>query len=302
MRASARIANDLGDVSGGAGTSSGRWRSIRPISTCSGAAPICSSASVRLQQAIEVGEYVVARDPVNPSSLLSLAYVYRLDGRYDDAIGRVRTALSLSPGRASTHFGLGTALLFKGDAAGALSEMEQETSEIWQRIGLPMAYHALGRKADSDAALATLIAKGEKDCSLQHRLCLRLSREADKAFEWLDKAAQYADPGMSEVATENTFDNIHKDPRWLPFLRKIGRAPEQLAAIKFEVKLPAEPSAGIRRPMTERTFLAELKRRNVIRVAIAYVAVSWLLMQAGTLLFQTLELSNAVSKGCWRCW
>ena len=37
--------------------------------------------------------------------------------------------------------------------------------------------------------------------------------------------------------------------------------------------------------MTERTFLAELKRRNVIRVAIAYVAVSWLLMQAGTLLF-----------------
>jgi hypothetical protein len=30
-------------------------------------------------------------------------------------------------------------------------------------IGLPMAYHALGRKADSDAALAALIAKYEKD-------------------------------------------------------------------------------------------------------------------------------------------
>jgi hypothetical protein len=30
----------------------------------------------------------------------------------------------------------------------------------------------------------------------------------------------------------------HKDPHWLPFLRKIGRAPEQLAAIEFDVALP----------------------------------------------------------------
>jgi hypothetical protein len=49
--------------------------------------------------------------------------------------------------------------------------------------------------------------------------------------------------------------------------------------------------------MTERSFLAELKRRNVIRVAIAYVAVSWLVLQAATLLGQLLELPNAISKG-----
>ncbi|HXS03428.1 MAG TPA: hypothetical protein VN731_03075, partial [Rhodanobacter sp.] len=28
------------------------------------------------------------------------------------------------------------------------------------------------------------------------------------------------------------------DPRWLPFLRKIGYAPEQLAKIQFTVTLP----------------------------------------------------------------
>jgi hypothetical protein len=38
-----------------------------------------------------------------------------------------------------------------------------ETSEVWKMIGLPMACHALGRKADSDAALAALIEKWEKD-------------------------------------------------------------------------------------------------------------------------------------------
>jgi hypothetical protein len=29
-----------------------------------------------------------------------------------------------------------------------------------------------------------------------------------------------------------------KDPRWLPFLRKLGRAPEQLEKIEFKVTLP----------------------------------------------------------------
>jgi hypothetical protein len=36
------------------------------------------------------------------------------------------------------------------------------------------------------------------------------------------------------------FANIQADPRWLPFLRKIGYAPEQLAKIDFKVTLPKE--------------------------------------------------------------
>lgn len=45
----------------------------------------------------------------------------------------------------------------------ALAEIEQEASEVNKMIGLAMAYRALGRKADSDAALAAVIAKYEKD-------------------------------------------------------------------------------------------------------------------------------------------
>ena len=38
--------------------------------------------------------------------------------------------------------------------------------------------------------------------------------------------------------TYDLFDNIHNDPRWMAFLRKIGKAPEQLAKIEFKVTLP----------------------------------------------------------------
>ena len=36
-------------------------------------------------------------------------------------------------------------------------------------------------------------------------------------------------------------------------------------------------------------FLSELKRRNVYKVAVAYVVVAWLLIQAGSILFPTFD-------------
>jgi hypothetical protein len=105
-------------------------------------------------------------------------------------------------------------------------------------IGLPMAYHALGRKAESDAALAALIEKYEKDAAYNIAYVYALRGEADQAFAWLDNTVEYGDSGLGEIVTENLFDKIHGDPRWLPFLRKVGKAPEQLAKIEFKVPLP----------------------------------------------------------------
>jgi hypothetical protein len=61
--------------------------------------------------------------------------------------------------------------------------------------------------------------------------------EADRAFEWLDKAVEYSDDYLAEIVGEPLFNSIKSDPRWLPFLESIGKSPEQLAAIEFEVTL-----------------------------------------------------------------
>ena len=72
-------------------------------------------------------------------------------------------------------------------------------------------------------------------CAFEIAYVYAFCGDADKAFEWLDKAVAYQDPGLSEIVPENLFDKIHSDPRWLPFLRKIGKAPDQLAKIEFKV-------------------------------------------------------------------
>ena len=130
------------------------------------------------------------------------------------------------------------ALLLKGDAPAALTETQKEPEEVWRLLGLTVVYHTLGRKADSDAALAELTKKYSADAAYNIAYVLAWRNERDRAFEWLDKAVTQQDPGLSEIARQPQFANLHDDPRWLPFLRKIGKAPEQLAAIKFDVTVP----------------------------------------------------------------
>jgi serine/threonine-protein kinase len=48
--------------------------------------------------------------------------------------------------------------------------------------------------------------------------------------------------------------------------------------------------------MDPHNFFAELKRRNVYRVAIAYAVVAWLLVQAGSILFPTFEAPTWIMK------
>jgi tetratricopeptide (TPR) repeat protein len=191
----------------------------------------------RLREALALNEAIVRRDPVNVTALNNLGNAQLLMGQFDAAIASFRSVLSLSPGYAGAQYFICEAMLLKGDAPAALTEIEQEKVEVLRLIGLSMVYHALGRKTESDAALGNLIAKFEKDWSYNIAFVYAFRGEADKAFDWLDKAAQNQDPGFSEIVSENLFDNIHSDPRWLPFLRKLGRAPEQLARIQFKVTL-----------------------------------------------------------------
>jgi TolB-like protein/class 3 adenylate cyclase/lipoprotein NlpI len=193
----------------------------------------------RLDEALTLEDAVARRDPLNLIGLGNLGLDQRTAGRYDAAIASFRTVLSLRPTRGNVHAQIGNALMLKGDATAALAEIEQEKSDLWRMIGLPMAYCALGRNGDADAALAALIAKYEKEAPFNIAHVYAFCGDADKAFEWLDKAVAYQDPGLSEIVTETLFDKIHSDPRWLPFLRKRGKAPDQLAKIEF--KMPPLP-------------------------------------------------------------
>ena len=191
----------------------------------------------RMEEAIALQVYVLNRDPLNVRCHRSLGYSYIFAGRPDDAIASFRTALALSPGIIGVHQLTGVALLLKKEPDAALAAIQQD-EDSWRDIGLVMAYHALGRESESNAALAKAIEVSEQTAAYNIAFTLAFRGEADRAFEWLDKAVQYRDPGLSYVANMPLFANIHNDSRWPPFLENLGRSPKQLASIKFEFRLP----------------------------------------------------------------
>jgi TolB-like protein/Tfp pilus assembly protein PilF len=192
----------------------------------------------RLEEAISFKEHAAARDPVNPRGHHNLGNSYRWAGRWDEAIESYRTALILSPGHIGAQTAIGQALLGRGDAEAALEAIGLESSRPWRLIGLAMVNYTLNNLAESDAALADLIEEWERDAAYNIAYVLAFRGETDRAFEWLDKAVMYNDPGLSEIVVEHTFARIQGDPRWLPFLERIGKSPEQLAGIEFRATLP----------------------------------------------------------------
>jgi TolB-like protein/Flp pilus assembly protein TadD len=192
----------------------------------------------RVDESISLQEHLVILDPVNPIGHYRLGVTYLWALRLDAAIASLRTALSLSPERIAARWGIGIALLLKGESEAALAAIEQESDEGWRISGLVLAHHTLGHEAESNAALAEMIETLEQGAAYNIAYLLAFRGEADRAFEWLDKAVQYKDPGLSDLPIQPLFANIHSDPRWLPFLESVGKSPAQLDAIDFKAALP----------------------------------------------------------------
>lgn len=191
----------------------------------------------QLEEAIAINQHIVELDPMIPNAYSQLCLAYLRGGQQDEAISSCGTALEMDPGLSTVHYFVGSSLLLKGDPKAALAEMQKEPFEAFGLIGEAMAYHSLGQHGQSDAVLAQIIAKYEKDAAFNIAYIEAWRGNADSAFKWLDKAVQYNDAGLPMILAEPMLASIQSDPRWLPFLRKVGRAPEQLSAIRFEVRL-----------------------------------------------------------------
>ena len=202
-----------------------------------GTAALMYSSLGRFDEATAFNEFTVSRDPVSAAGHSNLGLNYNSAGRWDDAIASFNTALKLSPGYSSTMYKIGIAQMLKGEPRAALESMLQEES-VWGMIGLPMIYHDLGKDSESDAALAALIEQYGQGWAYNIAYVQAYRGDLDLAFEWLDKAVETKDGGLSEILSEKLFSNLYDDPRWLPFLRQINYAPEQLAEIQFDVTLP----------------------------------------------------------------
>ncbi len=187
----------------------------------------------RPEQAITMGERLVARDPLNPTVHSNLGLYYLYAGRYEDAISTYTTALALSPGRAGAHFEIGIAQLLLDRPADALTSFQQEIDDEWRTKGVAAALFDLGRETEFAAALATLIEGWGERWPSEVAHVYAWSGDFDAAFTWLDRAVENGEAGLRTQFQRPLLRPLHGDPRWQEFLARTRTRPSDLAVIDF---------------------------------------------------------------------
>jgi TolB-like protein/Tfp pilus assembly protein PilF len=180
-----------------------------------------SRESGKLDQAIKLKEQMVALDPLRTDSHSTVGYLLYAAGRYDEAHAALQKALDLNPQAAFVHLTLGKMLIAEGKPELALAEIEKEPLEWGKLTGQALAYHALGREQDSNAALAGLIAKDDTDAAYQVAQVYAYRGESEKAFEWLERAYKQRDPGLPDIKSDPLMKSLHHDPRYAELLKKM---------------------------------------------------------------------------------
>jgi serine/threonine-protein kinase len=178
--------------------------------------------------AIEFFRRAVASDPVNAQALAFLATGLSAAGREQEARTEYARVIELNPSAPNSHAGVGLTYLLEGKFEEAAVAAQKDAADWARLLIVSCARWGQKRVADSDAALAELIAKVSETGAYQIAEVYAYRNDKDHAFEWLERARRQRDGGLPGLRTDTLLANLHNDPRWDAFLRRMSLADDQL--------------------------------------------------------------------------
>jgi TolB-like protein/class 3 adenylate cyclase/Tfp pilus assembly protein PilF len=178
----------------------------------------------REDEALELIRRTVALDPLSARTHRQAAMIYIMAHRLDDAAASFQLAFDLAPNAGLNQAFLAITRLLQGHAEEALPLAEAESHDVFRNLAIAMIQHARGRSSESDTALQTLVDSFGWTGAYQVAEAYAYRNEIEKAFEWLERAYAQRDPGVTYSRTDVLLDPLHGDPRWPPFLERMGFA------------------------------------------------------------------------------
>jgi serine/threonine protein kinase/Tfp pilus assembly protein PilF len=176
----------------------------------------------RFDEAIGLFHRALELDPLRASAYHSLGLALQGAGRSAEAEAAFLRALELTPQRAVTRACRSIAILAQGRSEDALQEAMREPEKAFRLWAGCIIEASRGRRAESDAAFQELVREYSDSAAYQIAETCAARGEADAAFEWLERAYAQRDGGLSETLASYALRPLRGDPRWTPFVRKMG--------------------------------------------------------------------------------
>jgi len=176
----------------------------------------------QVERAIELTREALATEPLRSGWYGWLAVDLLGLNRLDESEAAVRKAIELQPHAEGYYQALTMIAIKRGDPKAALAAAQQEPTGVWQDIALAMARQIGGDSAVADAALKNLIDKHAAISAYNVAEVYALRNDADKTFEWLERAWSIRDPGITSLLNDTFILRYKSDPRFSAFCRKVG--------------------------------------------------------------------------------
>ena len=176
----------------------------------------------RFDEALQLKRRAVALDPLNAESWESRAETEFFMGQLDEAVADFKKALDLNPDVVAAHVVLSQIYVMQGRPQDALPEIDLVRYDPLRVFLYAIAYHALGRKEASEAALSKLVTKYHASMAYQIAQVYAFRSESDEAFGWLDRAYAQRDSGLVGTKVEPLLKTLHSDPRFVALLKKLN--------------------------------------------------------------------------------
>jgi TolB-like protein/DNA-binding winged helix-turn-helix (wHTH) protein len=182
-----------------------------------------SSAAMlgRFDKALQLRR-AVDLDPLNADSRESLAEEEFWMGQLDEAARDSKRGLELSPDAWPGPMLLSQIYVMQGRPQDALPEIQLVRYDAYRAWLYAIAYHALGREKESDAALRELVAKYHTGNAYQIAEVYAFRNQSDEAFDWLERAYAQRDDGLIGTKVDPLLKNLHVDPRFAALLKKLN--------------------------------------------------------------------------------
>ena len=175
----------------------------------------------RLDEALPLHRRAVDLDPLNADSWEQLAETEFFMGQLDEAVADCKKALELNPDVVAARMLLSQIYVMQG-RQDALPEIELVRHPFERASLYAIAYYALGREKESDAALSELITKYHEGGAYQIAEVYAFRNQSDEAFKWLDRAYVQRDDDLIVTKVDPLLKNLHNDPRYAAFLKKLN--------------------------------------------------------------------------------
>jgi TolB-like protein/Tfp pilus assembly protein PilF len=194
----------------------------------------------RADLAIEIGEYIIERDPLCMPCYVDVAMSYARLGDFAMAEAKLREVLTLNPNYVWGKGRLGAVYLFAGEPERALeifSEVHTESGGIYP--GHLEALHDLGRQEEFEALLPEFIEFHEEiDAKLIIAQLYAWIGDNDEAFRWLDTHDRQKTWAIRSHLTRQWYRKLHDDPRWQALLERYQMTDEIFDNLDLDIRLP----------------------------------------------------------------